>query len=447
MTQLQNSPIIESKPSLRELIATFAHIGILSFGGPAGQISMMHRIVVDEKRWLDNERFMSALNYCMLLPGPEAQQLATYIGWLMHGKRGGIIAGVLFILPGLLCILGLAAVYAWLLDASWLTTSLDGLKAAVLAVIIQALVNISKKALKGPAHIMIALCGFIALFVFAVPFPIVVLAAAIWGLLLGSPRSAEKAVDVKNVADTQNSLIRLKSLVMMALVGLALWQLPLLLSLFPSVPKILPELHLFFSKMALVTFGGAYAVLTYVAQVAVESKEWISAATMLDGLAFAEATPGPLVLVLPFVSFLAGFAHAENWPQILVALSAGLITTWATFAPSFLFIFLGAPFVERINQMPLAKAAMSAITAAVVGVIANLTVWFGIGILFGSVERQPLSFLPYASLPMPEASALNLFNCAVVLLSFFLLYRMRFSVLTVLSIGLALGILKVSLGA
>jgi chromate transporter len=425
MTDLLASRIIEQKPSLKELTLTFAKIGCLSFGGPAGQISLMHRIVVDEKRWLDHERFMSALNYCMLLPGPEAQQLATYIGWLMHGKRGGIITGLLFILPGLLCIFALAFAYALVLDASWLAATLAGLKAAVLAVIIQALMNIGRKALKTPLHIVIAFAAFVALAVFSVPFPLVVLAAGLAGLLF-----ALKAQPIEPQAlGIQRPPIRLKSVSALALTGIALWQSPLLLALFPSVPSILSELHIFFSKMAVVTFGGAYAVLTYVAQVAVEQKAWISASAMLDGLAFAEATPGPLVLVLPFISFLAGFSHSEGISPLIIALSAGMISAWATFVPSFLFIFLGAPFVERLNAMPLARAAMSAVTAAVVGVIANLTLWFGVGILFGAGRSV-------------NVSQIDLFSLSVVIASLCLIFIFRRGVMFTLGAGLAFGLIR-----
>lgn len=429
MTESHASRIVENKPTLTELTATFAHIGCLSFGGPAGQISLMHRIVVDEKHWIDHDSFMSALNYCMLLPGPEAQQLATYIGWLLHGKRGGIIAGALFILPGLLAIFALAFAYAALLDASWLSAALTGLKAAVLAVIIQALVNISKKALKSALHIAIAIVAFIALAIFAVPFPLVVLGAGLIGLV--STLSARGSMPLSEAGQVPvlPAGVRLKSLALMALCGVVLWQMPLLLALFPSAPPILSELHLFFSKMAVVTFGGAYAVLTYVAQVAVEQKAWISASAMLDGLAFAEATPGPLVLVLPFISFLAGFSHAEGVAPLLVAISAGMISAWATFVPSFLFIFLGAPFVERFNSMPLARAAMSAVTAAVVGVIANLTLWFGVGILFGAERIVALSHI-------------DLFSLGVLLLSLCLLYVFKRSVLLTLAAGLALTLLR-----
>lgn len=445
MTQLHHSQAKAPSPSLSELIAAFTYIGFLSFGGPAGQISLMHRIVVDEKRWLDHDRFMSALNYCMLLPGPEAQQLATYIGWLLHGKRGGMIAGVLFILPGLLCIFALASAYALLADATWVTASLVGLKAAVLAVIIQALINIGKKALVSPVHHAISIAAFLALFVFAVPFPIVVFIAGLIGLFMANKSHRKLIPSALPDAEKARASLQLKSLAVTAIVGVILWQAPLLLSLSPSVPSILPELHLYFSKMALVTFGGAYAVLSYVAQVFVETKAWVSASEMLDGLAFAEATPGPLVLVLPFISFLAGFDYAGSWSPFAVALSAGLITTWVTFVPSFLLIFLGAPFVERINYMPLAKAAMSAITAAVVGVIANLTLWFAIGILFEKSNRVPLGFLPFGSLPVPDLATLDFVSLGVVVLSFGLLYWLRFSVLATLSIGLCIGILKMLL--
>ncbi|WP_296079859.1 chromate efflux transporter [uncultured Agrobacterium sp.] len=422
-------------PTLSELFFVFGRVGLLSFGGPAGQIGMMHRVLVDEKRWLSEERFLHALNYCMLLPGPEAQQLATYAGWLLHGRRGGVIAGTLFILPGFLVIVALAAAYALYQDTHWLPALLFGLKAGVLAIVIEALLRVAKRALKSRFLIGVAGAAFIALFFFAVPFPLVILAAGVAGFL-----KARGAQSVKrDAASKAPSLLRQLRGV---LVGLLIWQTPLLLFWLLAAPGSLVELQAFFSRLAVVTFGGAYAVLAYVAQVAVETHHWMSASEMLDGLALAEATPGPLVLVLSYIGFLAAFRHPGMLDPMLAGVLGASVAAWATFVPSFIFIFLGAPYVERLKDNAALSGALSAITGAVVGVILNLSVWFGLHVLFGKVDRVEL--LPQINLGMslPEWSSLDLASLALFIVSAIMLFRLKLGMVPVLGVCLAAGLIR-----
>lgn len=428
----ESSPV---HPTLSELFFVFGRVGLLSFGGPAGQIGMMHRVLVDEKRWLSEERFLHALNYCMLLPGPEAQQLATYAGWLLHGRRGGVIAGTLFILPGFLVIVALAAAYALYQDTHWLPALLFGLKAGVLAIVIEALLRVAKRALKSRFLIGVAGAAFIALFFFAVPFPLVILAAGVAGFL-----KARGAQSVKrDAASKAPSLLRQLRGV---LVGLLIWQMPLLLFWLLAAPGSLVELQAFFSRLAVVTFGGAYAVLAYVAQVAVETHHWMSASEMLDGLALAEATPGPLVLVLSYIGFLAAFRHPGMLDPMLAGVLGASVAAWATFVPSFIFIFLGAPYVERLKDNAALSGALSAITGAVVGVILNLSVWFGLHVLFGKVDRVEL--LPQINLGMslPEWSSLDLASLALFIVSAIMLFRLKLGMVPVLGVCLAAGLIR-----
>lgn len=428
----ESSPV---HPTLSELFFVFGRVGLLSFGGPAGQIGMMHRVLVDEKRWLSEERFLHALNYCMLLPGPEAQQLATYAGWLLHGRRGGVIAGTLFILPGFLVIVALAAAYALYQDTHWLPALLFGLKAGVLAIVIEALLRVAKRALKSRFLIGVAGAAFIALFFFAVPFPLVILAAGVAGFLKARGGPPVK----RDAASKAPSLLRQLRGV---LVGLLIWQMPLLLFWLLAAPGSLVELQAFFSRLAVVTFGGAYAVLAYVAQVAVETHHWMSASEMLDGLALAEATPGPLVLVLSYIGFLAAFRHPGMLDPMLAGVLGASVAAWATFVPSFIFIFLGAPYVERLKDNAALSGALSAITGAVVGVILNLSVWFGLHVLFGKVDRVEL--LPQINLGMslPEWSSLDLASLALFIVSAIMLFRLKLGMVPVLGVCLAAGLIR-----
>ena len=384
---------VQSVP-LRAALPTWIRVALLSFGGPAGQIAVMHRLVVDERKWVGEERFLHAMSYCMLLPGPEAQQLATYLGWLLHGARGGFVAGSLFILPGFVSIFALSVLYAELGDAPLVAGVFYGLKPAVMAVVLSALVRIGRRTLKAPGNWAIAAAAFVAIFFFDVPFPLIVLAAALVGYLGGrsttpSEARGQQAPSLMAAART-------------ATLWLAVWFAPvvLLVLVFGTASVFVTE-AVFFSKAAVVTFGGAYAVLAYIAQQAVDVYQWLAPGEMLDGLGMAETTPGPLIQVVQFVGFMGAYRN----PGMLSPLAAGalgsLVTAWVTFAPCFLFIFVGAPFAEHLRGRPRLQTALEAITAAIVGVILNLAVWFSLHTLFAevaTVEPGPLRLL----VPAPE---------------------------------------------
>ena len=381
MTDPDPSPLAEppATPSLAALTQRFFQIGILSFGGPAAQIALMHRVLVEDTRWLSEKRFLDALSFCMLLPGPEAMQLATYAGWRLRGVAGGLIAGGLFVAPGALIILALSWIYAALGNLPVVEALFLGIKAAVLIIVIEALVKLARRAFRYRAHLILAVCAFVALFFFNLPFPLVILAAALWGALT-APGAATGSASL----DTRPSIpVRTGHTVAVLGLGGALWLAPLgALALLPSAP-ILTDITLFFSKLAVVTFGGAYAVLAYMAQEVVTDFSWLSAGQMLDGLGLAETTPGPLILVTEFVGFLAGLGGAGG---LTGGIAGALLTLWATFVPCFVLIFAGAPYIEWIAAQPRLNGALTAITAAVVGVIANLSVWFGLHVLFGEVR-------------------------------------------------------------
>ncbi|WP_046863989.1 chromate efflux transporter [Microvirga massiliensis] len=383
-----------------EAFRVWSRVAALSFGGPAGQIAVMHRILVEEKRWIGDQRFLHALNYCMLLPGPEAQQLATYIGWLMHRTAGGLLAGVLFVLPGIVSILALSIVYAVFGKVGIVSALFFGLKAAVLAVVLQAVVRIGSKALKNRSLVALAGAAFVAIFFFGIPFPIIVLTAGVIGFIGG--RAGVSAFQVggghgsssggKEVADSETLLgeelpDHARPTVTRALrvsaFCLALWLIPVaaLLATLGS-GNVFSQIAVFFSTMAVVTFGGAYAVLAYVAQQAVETYGWLAPGEMLDGLGMAETTPGPLIMVLQFVGFMGAFRDPGPLPPLIAGTLGGLLATWVTFVPCFLFIFLGAPFIEILRGNQALHGALSAITAAVVGVVLNLAVWFAVHTLF-----------------------------------------------------------------
>ncbi|NTJ41453.1 chromate efflux transporter [Agrobacterium larrymoorei] len=437
MTDFLRSGTSSTHPTLSELTLVFARIGLLSFGGPAGQIGMMHRVIVDEKRWLSEERFLHALNYCMLLPGPEAQQLATYAGWLLHGRRGGIIAGTLFILPGFLVIVALASAYALYQDTHWLPALLFGLKAGVLAIVIEALLRVAKRALTSRFLVSIAAAAFVALFFFGVPFPLVILVAGFAGFL-----RARGAVSQRQSDNEPPKMLSLKRRLGGALVGVAIWQIPLVLAWLLAAPQTLLDLQGFFSKLAVVTFGGAYAVLAYVAQVAVQTHGWMTATEMLDGLALAEATPGPLVLVLSYIGFLAAFRNPGGLEPMLAGVLGASIAAWATFVPSFIFIFLGAPYVERLRNNAALSGALSAITGAVVGVILNLSVWFGLHVLFGKVDRIDLLPAINLGISLPQWQTLDLASLGLFIVSAIMLFRLKLGMVPVLGLCIAAGLVR-----
>jgi chromate transporter len=397
-------------PSLKEGSGTWVRVALLSFGGPAGQIAVMHRILVEEKRWVSEERFLHALNYCMLLPGPEAQQLATYVGWLMHGTVGGLIAGGLFILPGIICIMALSYVYALWGQVPVVTALLFGLKAAVLAIVIEAVLRLRRRALKSRTLIALAAAAFIGIFFFAVPFPVIILTAGLLGLtglVRASTLSHGATRGATNTAirdegslfgdeHVESARPNIARAVRVAAIWLSLWLTPVIaLLIFLGPHDIFSQIAVFFSKMAMVTFGGAYAVLAYVAQQAVQHYGWLKPTEMLDGLGMAETTPGPLIMVLQFVGFIAAYRDPGTLSPLVAGTLGGLLATWVTFTPCFLWIFVGAPFIESLRNISALSAALSAITAAVVGVVLNLALWFAIHTIFGAtvpVMEWPLAF-------------------------------------------------------
>jgi chromate transporter len=426
---------------LREAMRVWLRIALLSFGGPAGQIAVMHRILVDEKRWISNARFMHALNYCMLLPGPEAQQLATYIGWLMHRTLGGLIAGGFFILPGIIAIMGLSYVYAAFGNVPFVVALFFGLKAAVLAIVLEAVVRIGKRSLKNRTMISLAAAAFVGIFFFNVPFPIIVFGAGLIGFAGsragysvfqtgghgGKSEAAEPATLLGETipAHARQSLAQ-SSLVLV--VWLSLWLVPVAAIIATQgTESVFGTIAIFFSKMAMVTFGGAYAVLAYVAQQAVENYHWLKPGEMLDGLGMAETTPGPLIMVLQFVGFMAAFRDPGSLPPMMAGTLGGLLATWVTFAPCFLWIFLGAPFIEALRGNKPLNGALSAITAAVVGVILNLAIWFAMHTIFREVTPvrgyglsfdlpAPASVDPWALL-LSVAALLAVFRFKIGMLS------------------------------
>jgi len=366
-----------SSPDFRSALRVWARIGLLSFGGPAAQIALMHRVLVDERRWLSERRFLSALSFCMLLPGPEAMQLATYSGWRLHGVRGGLAAGLLFVAPGALLVLALSILYGAFGKTPPAEALFTGVKAAVLAIVLQALVRLGRRALQGRTDWLVAGAAFVAIFFFALPFPLVVIAAAAAGFTRASAH-APTPVPGPTIPATQTART--------VLVWLAVWVVPLLgvVALF-GPDHVLAQLAWFFSKLAVVTFGGAYAVLAYMAQEAVGGYQWLSPGEMLDGLGLAETTNGPLILVTEFVGYTAAHRFGGSNPVVMGLLGA-LVTLWATFAPCFLWIFAGAPYVDRLTNAPRLSSALSTVTAAVVGVIGNLSVWFALHVLFAHVD-------------------------------------------------------------
>jgi chromate transporter len=398
----------EPAVSFDEALRAWARIALQSFGGPAGQIAVMHRILVEEKRWVSDERFLHALSYCMLLPGPEAQQLATYLGWLLHRTRGGLAAGVLFVLPGFAAILLLSLLYAAYGDLPLVLGIFFGIKPAVLALVLEALARIGRRALGHAVQLGIAAAAFFAIFFLAVPFPWIVLGAGAIGLAgskllpqafrppqpaaaTGSAPVADALLDRQTPEHTRPSLARAARV---AALGLLLWWAPIAILVWArGADDVFAQIALFFSKLAVVTFGGAYAVLTYMAQQAVESYGWLAPGEMLDGLGMAETTPGPLIQVVQFVGFLAAYRSPGELAPWLAGTLAAVLTTWVTFVPCFVWIVLGAPWIERLRSSALLRGALAGITAAVVGVILNLALWFSLHTLFGSVRSMRIGAL------------------------------------------------------
>ncbi|MDD7972196.1 chromate efflux transporter [Roseinatronobacter alkalisoli] len=445
-------------PTLAAAIRIWARIGLLSFGGPAGQIALMHRILVEEQRWLGEKRFLHALNYCMLLPGPEAMQLAVYIGWLMHRTLGGIIAGVLFVLPGVVAIMALSWIYALYGNAGPVEALFFGLKAAVLAIVVQAVLRIGSRALKNGAMLAIAAVSFVAIFGFAVPFPLIILIAGLtgyFGARAGLPAfhdggghgkvgkvQVDDADTLLGAESPEHTQVNRAWAFRISAVFLMLWLTPVALLFGLLGPaNVFSQIAGFFSVMAVVTFGGAYAVLAYVAQEAVQNYGWLAPGEMLDGLGMAETTPGPLIMVTQFVGFMGALREASGLSPLMAATLGGLLTTWVTFTPCFLWIFLGAPFIERLRDNKVLTAALTAITAAVVGVILNLAVWFGMHVVFDQVTTVTGIGL---NVDVPVLASVNLPALVLVLAAVVAVFRFRTGTLTVLlscaAVGVALGI-------
>ncbi len=440
--KLSRAPVV----AFREAWGVWARVAALSFGGPAGQIAVMQRILVDEKRWVSEERFLHALNYCMLLPGPEAQQLATYVGWLLHRARGGLVAGLLFVLPGFVSILALSVLYAELGDTAVVAAIFFGLKPAVLAIVVEALIRLGRRALRSTAKVLIAAAALTSIFVFEVPFPWIVVGAGAIGWLGGAWRvlglsSPDRAASGADPATSDAAAAERPALgrsVRVALLWLAVWWAPVLaLWALLGAESVYVREGLFFSKASVVTFGGAYAVLAYIAQRAVEDFGWLAPGEMLDGLGMAETTPGPLIQVVQFVGFMGAYRNPGALEPIVAGVLGSVVTTWVTFAPCFLWIFLGAPYIEWLRGRKALSNALSAVTAAVVGVILNLALWFALHTLFSQVEE--VSMGPARWL-VPVWESVDPGALLIAVAAFVAIFGLRWGMLRTLLAGIVAGL-------
>ncbi len=439
--------------TFREAVRVWLRVAILSFGGPAGQIAVMHRILVDEKQWVSESRFLHALNYCMVLPGPEAQQLATYIGWLLHGIKGGLVAGALFVLPGFLSILVLSLLYAGFQEASLVQALFFGIKAAVLAIVIQAVIRIGKRALKNAYMYALAVAAFVAIFFFAVPFPIVIVTAGLIGLLgrhvdperfvvikgHDTPEDAGRAIDamMEGGAASHTRASRGRALKVLA-VWLPLWFAPLVALLVTlGYEDVFTQIGLFFSKLAVVTIGGAYSVQANMAKEAVQNYVWLAPGEMLDGLGMAETTPGPLIQVVQFVGFMGAFRAPGTLDPFTAGILASVLATWVTFVPCFLWIFLGAPYVETLRGNQAVSAALSAVTAAVVGVMLNLAIWFAVHVAFNEIETVRAYGM---QLLIPAWGSIHIVSVALAAGAFIAMLRFKVGMLPMIFVSALLGI-------
>ena len=436
----ESTPTTLPHPTFTEAFRFWLKLGFISFGGPTGQIAIMHEELVEKKRWISEERFLHALNFCMLLPGPEAQQLAIYVGWLLHRTRGGIVAGVLFVLPSAFILWLLSYIYVSWGNLAWIAALFNGLKPAVLAIVLAAVIRIGRRALKNEVMWSLAALAFMAIFFLGVPFPLLIAGAALAGLVgdrllpgkfqvvkghSGKP-SAQSVIGDEAVAHAVPSLGR--AMRVCAICGLLWWAPILLAGALLGWDHVLFKQGLFFSKAAMVTFGGAYAVLPYVSQQAVENFHWLAPGQMLDGLALAETTPGPLIMVLQFVGFVGAAKSPAPFSPLVGATLGAAMTTWATFLPCFLWIFLGAPYLERLRSNTRLTAALSAITAAVVGVVLNLAIWFGLHVL------------------VPKGAAVNWAGIAIALAAFVGLQKFKWDIIPVVGGAAALGLLRYAAG-
>ena len=437
MATMETTSSAPVTPTFGEAFKVWLKIGCLSFGGPTGQIALMHRVLVDEKKWIDEPRFLHGLNFCMLLPGPEAQQLATYIGWLLHGVRGGLTAGILFVLPGAFVMLGLSLIYVLVSGVSWIDGALFGIKAAVLVIVVEALIRIGKRALKTNLLIGLAAAAFVGIFFLALPFPLILFGAAAIGFFVA--QSSPKLLALKPLDGAiAPAAGRWRQASIATSIGLVTWWAPVAITVIAlGADHVLVTIGVFFSKLAVVTFGGAYAVLAYMAQAAVENYGWMTPEQMVDGLGLAETTPGPLILVTQFVGFLAAHGNPAPFTPIVAGLIAAALTTWVTFVPSMMWIFAGAPFIERLRSDRRLSGALAAITAAVVGVILNLSVWFALHVLFGKVTEQQTGWLRwYAFDPL----TLDLKVVVLAAISAVLVFVMHRSLIELVGVMAVLGI-------
>ncbi len=453
---VQEATVITSShthPTFREAFRVWCRVALLSFGGPAGQIAVMHRILVEEKRWVSENRFLHALNYCMLLPGPEAQQLATYIGWLLHRTLGGLVAGTLFVLPGFASILVLSVLYADYRDFGLVQGVFYGLKPAVVAVVIEAVIRIGKRSLKNRIMVFIAGLAFVGIYFYQIPFPLIVMTAAISGYV-GGRMWPDTFVVIKGhaakyndggaqhaIADDHAAAVRPSFKRTLKVLGgwLLIWFLPVVgLIAGTGIDSVFSQEALFFSKAAVVTFGGAYAVLSYIAQEGVNTYHWLEPGEMLDGLGMAETTPGPLIQVVQFVGFMGAYRHPGHLPPMLAGVIGSVITTWVTFAPCFLWIFLGAPYIEHLRGRNTLNATLSTITSAVVGVVLNLSIWFAVHTVFATVrERHVLG----ARVLVPDWATVDVLAVFIAAGALVAMFRFKLGMLPTLALSAAVGLI------
>ncbi len=422
---------VSHSPTRKEAFDIFARIGVLSFGGPAAQIALMHRLIVEENNWLSEKQFLNALSFCMLLPGPEAMQLATYVGWRLHGTWGGLVAGLLFVLPGALIVALLAVIYSYFGNIAFVSAFFLGIKAAVLVIVIEALLRVSKRALNGKVLWFIAAFSFVGIFFLALPYPLIVFAAGLFGFLWCSkPQINDVAIEAKRGSKSFVSTLKTVA------IWLAVWWIPVLVLNSFTDHQILTDIGAFFSKLAVVTFGGAYAVLAYMGQDVVDGFGWLSAGEMMDGLGLAETTPGPLILVTEFVGFIAAFREGG----FMLGIAGAIVTLWVTFVPCFLWIFAGAPYIDWISSQPRLSGALLAITAAVVGVILNLSIWFGLHVFFETVTPVKFGLLNFLQ---PDFFSLDWKVVILSVLSGILLLKRHWNIMGVLSASSIVGFLMV----
>jgi len=421
-----------------DALRVWLKIGCIGFGGPAGQIALMHRVLVEEKRWVDEARYLHALNFCMLLPGPEAQKLATYVGWLLHGTRGGLAAGILFVLPGALVMLAMSLLYVLGRGVPAVDGALFGIKAAVLVIVVEALIRIGRRSLKTGMLVGLAGLAFVGIFFLDLPFPLIVAAAAAIGYVVARSSPALVGLKPEGLAPVEPVAGRWRRAAAAAATGLALWWAPIALVVLALGPQhVLMDIGIFFSKLAVVSFGGAYALLAYMAQEAVEGYRWMSAPEMVDGLGLAETLPGPLIKVTQFVGFLGAYRDAAPFSPVGAGVLGSLLTTWVTFAPPMLLIFACAPFVEQLRSNRRISGALAAITAAVVGVILNLTIWFALHVLYARVEEARAGPLRWYAF---DPWTIDLWACALALVAAVLAFRLRRGLVELVLVMAGLGV-------